>query len=393
MSNVYLDRIAATPLLPEVREAMAPFLGEAFGNPQSLHAAGRRAQEAVEEARQDVAALVGAKPGEIVFTASGTEANNFAVKGLALGQQARGRHIVVSAIEHSSVLNSVKALERQGFSATLVPVDRTGLVDPADVEKALTSQTVLVSVMTANSEVGTIEPVAAIAAVAKKHGALVHTDAVAAAGIVPLDVQALGVDALSLAGDQFYGPKGAAALFVRKGVRILPLIDGGIQEGGKRGGTENVPAIVGLGRAARLAVRDMGTRRAALEPLRDRLFDGLSGRIERIIVTGSRADRLPHHASFCVEFIEGEAMLLSLDMKGVAAASGSACTSKSLKVSHVLLAMGLDHAAAQGSLVFSLVDGTTAGDIDHVLEVFPPIVERLRRMSPLWTEHLKERGS
>jgi cysteine desulfurase len=385
MSNVYLDRIAATPLLPEVREAMAPFLGEAFGNPQSLHAAGRRAQEA--------AALVGAKPGEIVFTASGTEANNFAVKGLALGQQARGRHIVVSAIEHSSVLNSVKALERQGFSATLVPVDRTGLVDPADVEKALTSQTVLVSVMTANSEVGTIEPVAAIAAVAKKHGALVHTDAVAAAGIVPLDVQALGVDALSLAGDQFYGPKGAAALFVRKGVRILPLIDGGIQEGGKRGGTENVPAIVGLGRAARLAVRDMGTRRAALEPLRDRLFDGLSGRIERIIVTGSRADRLPHHASFCVEFIEGEAMLLSLDMKGVAAASGSACTSKSLKVSHVLLAMGLDHAAAQGSLVFSLVDGTTAGDIDHVLEVFPPIVERLRRMSPLWTEHLKERGS
>jgi cysteine desulfurase len=276
---------------------------------------------------------------------------------------------------------------------TYLPVDPEGLVDPGDLEDAITDETVLVSVMTANSEVGAIEPIAAIAAVAKKRGALVHTDAVAAAGIVPLDVQALGVDALSLAGDQFYGPKGAAALFVRKGVRILPLIDGGIQEGGKRGGTENVPAIVGLGRAARLAVRDMGTRRAALEPLRDRLFDGLSGRIERIIVTGSRADRLPHHASFCVEFIEGEAMLLSLDMKGVAAASGSACTSKSLKVSHVLLAMGLDHAAAQGSLVFSLVDGTTAGDIDHVLEVFPPIVERLRRMSPLWTEHLKERGS
>ncbi len=393
MPTVYLDRIAATPLLPEVREAMAPFLGEAFGNPQSLHAAGRRAQEAVEAAREDVAALVGAKPAEIVFTASGTEANNFAVKGLALGQQARGRHIVVSAVEHSSVLNSVKALERHGFTATLVPVDRTGRVDPADVEKALTPETVLVSVMTANSEVGTIEPVAAIAAVAKKRGALVHTDAVAAAGVVPLDVQALGVDALSLAGDQFYGPKGGAALFVRKGVRILPLIDGGIQEGGKRGGTENVPAIVGLGRAARLAARDMAARHAALEPLRDRLLDGITGRIERVVVTGSRAERLPHHASFCVEFVEGEAMLLSLDMKGVAAASGSACTSKSLKVSHVLLAMGLDHAAAQGSLVFSLPDGTTAGDVDHVIEVFPPIVERLRRMSPLWTEHLKERGS
>ena len=393
MTSVYLDRIAATPLLPEVGEAMALFLGEAFGNPQSLHAAGRRAQEAVEEARADVAALVGAKPGEIFFTASGTEANNFAVKGLALGQMARGRHVVVSAVEHSSVLNSVKALERQGFTATLVPVDREGRVDPADVERALTEETVLVSVMTANSEVGTIEPLAGIAAAAKKRGALVHTDAVAAAGIVPLDVQALGVDALSLAGDQFYGPKGGAALFVRKGVRILPLIDGGIQEGGRRGGTENVPAIVGLGRAARLARRDMAARRAALEPLRDRVLDEVPARIERVVVTGPRADRLPHHASLCVEFVEGEAMLLSLDMKGVAAASGSACTSKSLKVSHVLLAMGLDHATAQGSLVFSLLDGTTARDIDHLLEVFPPIIDRLRRMSPLWTDHLNKRGT
>jgi len=393
MTSVYLDRIAATPLLPEVREAMGPFLSEAFGNPQSLHAAGRRAQEAVEEARQDVAALVGAKAAEIYFTASGTEANNFAVKGLALGQQARGKHVVVSAIEHSSVLNSVKALERYGFSSTLVPVDGTGKVDPAEVEKALTEETVLVSVMTANSEVGTIEPVAAVADVAKKRGVLVHTDAVAAAGTVPLDIQALGVDALSLAGDQFYGPKGGAALYVRKGVRILPLIDGGIQEGGRRGGTENVPAIVGLGRAARLAARDMAARRAALEPLRDRILDELPARIERVLVTGSRTDRLPHHASLCVEFVEGEAMLLSLDMKGVAAASGSACTSKSLKVSQVLLAMGLDHATAQGSLVFSLVDGTTGRDIDHLLEIFPPIVDRLRRMSPLYTDHLKKRGS
>lgn len=393
MKKVYLDRIAATPLHPEALEAMRPFLGEVYGNPQSLHSSGRQALEAVEAAREEVAGLVGAQSSEIYFASSGTEANNFAVKGLALGQQARGRHVVVSAIEHSSVLNSVKALEKQGFSATIVPVDRFGRVDPADVEKALTKETVLVSVMTANSEVGTVQPVAAVAAVCRQRGVLVHTDAVAAAGSVPLDVKALGVDALSLAGDQFYGPKGAAALFVRKGVRILPLIDGGIQESGRRGGTENVAGIVGMGRAARLALREMEARTQALVPLRDRLLEELPGRTGHVIVTGSRTERLPYHASFCIEFVEGESMLLSLDMKGVAVSSGSACTSKALKVSHVLLAMGLDHAIAQGSLVFSLIDGTSAGDVDDVLDVFPPIIERLRRMSPLYTQYLKERGS
>lgn len=393
MRKVYLDHIAATPLLPEVREAMRPYLEEAFGNPQSLHAAGREAQEAVESARGDVAALVGARSDEIYFTASGTEANNFAVKGLALGQQAKGRHVVVSAIEHASVLNSVKALERLGFTATLVPVDRTGRVDPADVGRALTGETVLVSVMTANGEVGTIEPVAEIAALCRARGVLVHTDAVAAAGTVPLDVKALGVDALSLAGDQFYGPKGSAALFVRKGVRIMPLIDGGIQEGGRRGGTENVPAIVGLGAAARLAARDMEARAAALRPLRDRILEELPRRIEHVVVTGSRTHRLPHHASLCVEFVEGEGMLLFLDMNGIAASSGSACTSKALKASHVLLAMGFDHATAQGSLVFSLVHPSGGEDVDALLEAFPPIVDRLRKMSPLYTAFLKERGS
>lgn len=393
MPKVYCDRIAATPLLPEVREAMRPYLEGAFGNPQSLHAAGREALEAVEAARADVAALVGARPDEVYFTASGSEANNFALKGLALGQQSKGRHLVVSAVEHSSVLNSVKALERLGFTSSLVPVDRTGRVDPADVAKALTKETTVVSVMTANSEVGTIEPVAEIAAVCRERGVLCHTDAVAAAGSVPLDVKALGVDALSLAGDQFYGPKGSAALFVRKGVRVLPLVDGGIQEGGRRGGTENVPAIAGPGAAARLAARDMAARSAALVPLRDRLLEGLPGRIEHVAVTGSRTERLPHHASFCVEFVEGEGMLLFLDMKGIAVSSGSACTSKSLKASHVLLAMGYDHALAQGSLVFSLIDGTTAADVDYIVETFPPIVDRLRMMSPLYTAFLKERGS
>jgi len=393
MKNVYLDHIAATPLHPEALETMRPFLGEAYGNPQSLHAAGREAQEAVEAAREEVAGLVGAQPAEIYFTSSGTEANNFAVKGLALGQQARGRHVVVSAIEHSSVLNSVKALERQGFSSSLVPVDRSGRVDPAEIEKALTKETVLVSVMTANSEVGTVEPVAAIASICRSRGVLFHTDAVAAAGSIPLDAKALGVDAMSLAADQFYGPKGAAALFVRKGVRILPLIDGGIQEGGRRGGTENVAGIVGMGRAARLARLEMDARAAAARPLRDRLLDELPAKLGHVVVTGARTDRLPHHASFCVEFVEGEAMLLSLDMKGVAASSGSACTSKALKASHVLLAMGLDHATAQGSLVFSLIGTTTGQDVDYLLEVFPPIIERLRAMSPLYTQYLNKRGS
>jgi cysteine desulfurase len=393
MKRTYLDHIAATPMRPEVFEAMRPFLTEVFGNPQSLHAAGQEALAAVDAAREEIAALIGATASEIFFTATGSEANNFAVKGMAAGQQARGRHIVVSAVEHTSVLNSVKALERSGFTSTVVPVDRTGLVDPAEVEKALTKETVLVSVMTANSEVGTIEPVAEIAAVCRSRNVLFHTDAVAAAGTVPIDVKALGVDALSLAGDQFYGPKGAAALYVRKGARILPLIDGGIQEGGRRGGTENVAGIVGLGRAAALARAEMASRAAALLPLRDRLLDELPRRIAHTVVTGSRTARLPHHASFCVEFVEGEAMLLFLDMKGIAASSGSACTSKALKASHVLLAMGLDHATAQGSLVFSLIDGATDADIETLFEAFPPIVERLRGMSPLYTQYLKERGS
>lgn len=393
MKRIYLDHIAATPLRPEAFEAMRPFLTGSFGNPQSLHAWGRQAQEAVEAARAEVAGLVGAEPAEIYFTASGSEANNFAVKGLAAGQQARGRHLVVSAIEHSSVLNAVKALERSGFTASLVPVDGDGRVDPAAVERALTKDTVLVSVMTANSEVGTIQPVAEIAALCRARNVLFHTDAVAAAGNIPLDVKALGVDALSLAGDQFYGPQGTAALYVRKGARILPLVDGGIQEGGRRGGTENVAGLVGLGRAAALARSEMAARTAALAPLRDRLLEDLPRRIGHVLVTGSRTSRLPHHASFCVEFVEGEGMLLFLDMKGFAVSSVSACTSKSLKVSHVLLAMGLDHATAQGSLIFSLIDGTTDGDIDALLEAFPPIVERLRGMSPLYTEFLKQRGS
>jgi len=391
MKRIYLDHIAATPLAPSVLEAMLPCFREHFGNPQSLHAEGQAAATAVAESREAVARLIGASAGEIIFTSSGTEANNFAIKGLALAHRAKGSHIVLSAVEHLSVLNAAKSLEKSGFTTTLVPVDREALVDPVEVEKAIRKETVLVSVMLANSEVGTVEPVAEIAKAAKARGVLVHTDAVAAAGNMPVDVRTLGVDALSLAGDQFYGPKGGAALFVRKGVRILPLIDGGIQEGGRRGGTENVPAIVGLGKAAELALAAMAERQARMARLRDRLIDGLLGSVDHVLLSGSRERRLPHQASYFVRFVEGEALLLSLDLKGFAASSGSACTSKALKASHVHLAMGLDHATAQGSLVFSLLDTTTAEDIDALVAVFPPVVDRLRKMSPLYTEFLKEK--
>jgi cysteine desulfurase len=391
MKRVYLDHIAATPLDPQVLEAMLPYLRERYGNPQSLHSAGQEALTAIEEARSRVARLIGAEENEIFFTSSGSEANNFAVKGMSLARRDKGRHLVVSAIEHQSVLHSVKSLEKvDGFSSTSVPVDRDGLINPEDVKRALRKETALVSVILASSEVGTIEPLAEIARVCRSAGIPLHTDAVAAAGNIPLDVRELDVDALSLAADQFYGPKGSAALFLKKGTRILPFIDGGVQEGGRRGGTENVAGIIGMGRAAELALTKLAERRERMKSLRDRLIEQLPQKVDRVYLTGHREKRLPHQASFCVEFIEGESMLLNLDMKGIATSSGSACTSKALKASHVLLAMGIDHALAQGSLVFSLIDSTTAEEIDYLLDVFPPIIDRLRKMSPLYTKFLEE---
>ena len=393
MQRIYLDRIAAAPLCPEALEAMLPFLRESYANPQSLHRDGQVVLEAVETAREGVARLIGAEASEIVFTASGSEANNLAVKGLALASRVKGTHLVVSAVEHPSVLNAARALEKLGFSTTVVPVDGQGRIDPDAVAKALTPKTILASVMLANSEVGTIEPVAEIAALCRARGVRVHTDAVAAAGSIPVDVAALGVDALSLAGAPFYGPKGAAALWLRKGTRVLPLVDGGVQEGGRRAGTENVAGLAGFGRAAEIARERLDARAARESALRDRLIDGVLGAFDRVVLTGPRAPRLPYNASFCVEFVEGEALLLSLDMKGIAVSSGSACSSKSLKASHVLLAMGLDHALAQGSLVFSLLEGTTAEEIDSVIAAFGPIIDRLRKMSPTYTEFLKEKRS
>ncbi len=392
MRRVYLDNAATTPLLPEVREAMLPYLGEAFGNPSSLHDWGEPAREAMETARAQVAQLIGANAEEIIFTGSGTESNNFAIKGLALAQQSKGKHVVVSAIEHFSVLHSARTLEKWGFELTLVPVDKYGVVDPEEVRKSLREDTVLVSVMHANGEVGTIEPIKEIAQITRESNVVFHTDAVATAGTIPVDVDELGVDALSLAGNQFYGPKGVGALWVRKGVRIMPFLDGGVQEGGRRAGTENVPAIAGLGKAAELAKASMTSRTKHLTQLRDRLLTGLPGKIDHVVVTGHPQNRLPGHASFCVEFIEGESMLMLLDSQGVAVSSGSACTSRALKASHVLIAMGLSHAVAQGSILFTLGLDNTPEDIDYVLEVLPPIADRLRQMSPLYSEFIKSKG-
>ena len=389
MRKVYLDNAATTPLLPEVREAMLPFLGEDFGNPSCLHSWGDTAREAMEDARDQVAQLIGADVEEIIFTGSGTESNNFAIKGLALAQQNKGKHVVVSAIEHFSVLHSARTLEKSGFEVSLVPVDRYGLVDPDDVRKNLRKDTVLVSIMHANGEVGTIEPIKEIAKIVKEKGVVFHTDAVATAGTIPVDVKEMGVDTLSLAGNQFYGPKGVGALWVRKGVRIIPFLDGGVQEGGRRAGTENVPAIVGLGKAAELARTNMASRIKHLTQLRNRLLTELPSKIKHVVVTGHPQDRLPEHASFCVEFIEGEAMLMLLNSQGVAVTSGSACTSRALKASHVLIAMGISHELAQGSLLFSFGLDNTSEDVDYVLEVLTPVVDRLRQMSPLYAKFIK----
>ena len=388
MRRVYFDHASTTPIHPKVVEAMLPYLKEQFGNPLSLHSFGEGPREAVEEARAKVAALIGAKPNEIYFTASGSEANNMAVKGIALMNREKGQHVVVSAIEHQSVLNATQTLEKLGFEVTQVPVDQHGLVDADDVVAAIRDDTTLVSVMHANNEIGTIEPVAEIAQAVKKKGKGIafHTDAVATVGTLPVDVKELGVDLLSLAGSLFYGPKGAGALFIRRGTRLMPLIDGGIQERGRRAGTENVPAIVGLGVAAELANQRIGESagEGRLVPLRNRLIERLTSEMDRVYLTGHPTMRLPGHVSVCVEFIEGESMLLMLNMQGIAASSGSTCTSRALKASHVLMAIGLEAALAQGSLVFTLGESNTIEDVDYVAEVLPPIVERLRQISPLY---------
>ncbi len=382
MRKVYLDHMATTQPDERVFQAMLPYLREFYGNALSVYDLGVKAREAVEDARARVAELINARPQEIIFTSGGTESNNFALRGLATAYQKKGNHIIVSLVEHHSVTNPARILEREGFEVTFLPVDKFGRIDLNFLERALKPETVLISIQLANPEVGTLQPIEEVVKLAEKVGALVHTDAVAAIGQIEVDVQSLGVHALSLSAHQFYGPKGVGALYLRKGTRIQPLIYGGIQEGGKRGGTENVAGIVGLGEAAQLVKENLKAWKPRLQTLRDKLIQGLEKRIPKIHLTGHPAERLPGHASFIVEFIEGEAMLLMLAMKGIYVSSGSTCTSKALKASPVLSSMGFPAHLIQGSIVFSLGKDTSEEDIDYVLSEMPPVIERLREMSP-----------
>jgi cysteine desulfurase len=384
MKTINMDHTAASPLLPEVIEVMTPYLHEKYGNPSSIHSLGEEVADDMGEARDKIAALIKAKPTEMVFTSCGTESNNFALKGVMWANRYRGKHLITSSIEHFSIMHAIKALEKQGYEITRLPADSYGMVDPDDVKKAITPQTIMVSVMHANNEVGTIQPIKEIGAIAKEHGVYFHTDAVATAGVMPIDVDDMNIDLLSMAANPFYGPKGVGALYIRKGVKIVPLLDGGIQEGGFRAGTENVMGIVGMGKAAEIALKEMDARAAYLIPLRDRLMKEIPEAIEDVRTVGHPTERLPGNASVLVQYVEGEAMLLFLDMEGVKIASGSACISRSLKVSHVMLAMGIDAGDAQGSLLFTLGRDNTEQDVDDVLNILPPIVQRLRDMSPLY---------
>ena len=391
MRRIYFDHAATTKTDPRVVEAMLPFLGETFGNPSSVHDFGQEARAAVETARKRVADLIGARANEIVFTSTGTEADNFAIKGMVAAAQKKGNHIVTSLIEHHAILHSCKKLEKQGFQVKYVPVDGHGMVNPDDVARAILPSTILVSIMHANNEVGTIQPIEEISKIVKEKGVVFHTDAVTTVGNIPVNVNRLGVDLLSLAGHQFYGPKGVGALYIRQGVRIAPFIDGGIQEDGRRAGTENVPAIVGLGRAAEVAEQEMGPAAERCKRLRDAMEAGVKERIQYLRVNGHPENRLPGHLSICAQYIEGESMVLFLNMEGVAASSGSTCSSKALKASHVLTAMGVPPDVAQGSLLFTLGRDNTIEDVEHFLKVFPPIVERLREMSPLYSDMKKKK--
>lgn len=386
MQKVYLDNAATTRVHPEVVQAMLPYFTEQYGNPSSPHSWGQEAEAALMRARAQVAAsLNAAKPEEIIFTGGGSESDNMVLRGVAHAYARKGRHIITSAVEHHAVLHTLEAMEREGLAeVTYLPVDADGLVSVQDVADAIRPDTILVSIMFANNEVGTIMPVAEIGALCRERGVLFHTDAVQAVGHVPVDVQAQNIDLLSLSAHKFHGPKGIGALYVKKGVRVPALLLGGAQERGKRAGTENVPGIVGLGAAIERASAHLEEHAAHMRSLRDRLIAGVEQRIPDVKLNGHRTKRLPGNVNFSIRYIEGESILLMLDINGVAASSGSACTSGSLDPSHVLLAMGLTHEVAHGSLRMTLSEFTTEQEIDYVLELLPKIVERLRAMSPLY---------
>jgi cysteine desulfurase len=389
MKTVYLDHAAATPVRPEVLEAMLPYFRERFGNPSAVYSLGSEIKEVIEAERAKVARLIGAPEDQIIFTSCGAEANNLAVKGASLAHLKKGKHVIVSAIEHHSVLNSARYLEKfHDFEFTFLPVNRFGQVDPERLQQALTPATVLVSIQHASSEVGTLQRLAELTALCRERGILFHSDAVATAGQVPVDVKELGVDLLSLSGPALGGPKGSGALYFRRGLRLVPQIHSGIQENGRRGGTENVPGIVGLGAAAELAQRELPEKAMYIKALRDRLAAGIPERIPHTIFTGHPEERLPGHVSFCVEGIEGEALIFLLNSQGIYANTGSACASKALKVSPTLCAMGISPEIAQGSLVFTLNAANREAEVDYVLEKLPQAVEKLRSFSPVWRKKM-----
>lgn len=391
MKRIYLDYAATTPTHPKVVEAMQLYFSEKFGNPSSIHSFGQETKAAIERARGQVVGLLGGLAEEIIFTSGGTEADNFALEGIAFANESKGNHIIVSAIEHHAVTECCEFLKKRGFEITLLPVDKYGLVDPEAVGKAITPKTILVSIMHANNEIGTIQPITEIAKVIRKtrddgRGTKIyfHTDAVQTAGHLPVNVDELGVDLLSISAHKLYGPKGVGALYIRKGTRITPFIHGGGQENGRRASTENVPGIVGFGAAAELALEDVKNgENKKLIPLRDKLTKGILEKIPDCQLNGHPTQRLPNNVNVSVKYVEGESMLLNLDLQGIAASTGSACSSGSLEPSHVLLAIGLSHEQAHGSLRFTLGKYTTEEEIDFVLKVLPEIVAKLRAMSPL----------
>ena len=383
-----MDNAATTPVSPAVLEKMLPYFSECYGNANSIHSTGLDARKALNAARKKVAAALNCNPEEVYFTSGGSESDNWALKGVAFANRKKGNHIITSAIEHHAILHTCEWLEKQGFEITYVPVDADGLVNPADVEAAITDKTILISIMAANNEIGTIEPIEEIAKIAHAHHVLFHTDAVQAFGAIPVDVRAIGCDLLSLSGHKFHGPKGVGALYIKQGTRIDNLIHGGAQERGRRASTENVAGIVGMAEAIELATANIPEKAARISALRDQLIDGLTA-LPYVHLNGHRAKRLPGNVNVSVRFIEGESLLLRLDLAGVAASSGSACTSGSLDPSHVLLAIGLPHEIAHGSLRLSLSDTTTQEEVDYVLSVLPGIIEYLRDMSPLYNDFME----
>lgn len=389
--RIYVDNAATTKVAPEVVEAMLPYFTENFGNPSSIYAEGREAKKAIERAREQVATAIGADPKEIYFTGSGSEADNWALRSTAKALSSKGNHIITSAVEHHAILHTCQDLEKQGYEVTYLPVDKYGMVSPEDVKAAIKDTTIMISIMFANNEIGTIMPIAEIGEIAKNAGIVFHTDAVQAVGNVHIDVNEMNIDMLSLTAHKFHGPKGSGALFVRNGIRLISFITGGAQERMRRAGTENVPGIVGLGKAIELATANIDQKQKKLTALRDAYIKKVLETIPYSHLNGHPTKRLPGNANISFEFIEGEGMLLSLDMKGISASSGSACTSGSLDPSHVLLAIGLKHEEAHGSLRVSFGEDNTPEDVNYIADSLKEIVERLRMMSPLYEEMLKNK--